>query len=121
MKFIPITSTEMDTVTLKKEFDAATSYAKARVGEHMFFYPLGLFRYGYLPYSEVVWAFRRLEQLRRGSASYTVNKLVLVTKERKQLEYIIHRDGSSDCLKRMSQNYPEIEIGYEDSKAKKYL
>ncbi len=120
MRFVPLTDVEADREELLTEYKQAKAYAKARVGEHYFFYPTGFCKRGYVPYSEVVWAFRRMGQLTRGSASYTVNKLVLVTRDKRQLEYIIHKDGTTDCLERLKRNYPAVDIGYEESKAEKY-
>lgn len=121
MKFISMTDRTSDAAVLKADFDSARAFAKAKVGEQFFFYPAGLLKRAYVPLDCVVWAFRRQEEMSKAGQAFTVNKLVLVTGEKKQLEFIIHRDGAQYCFDKLKEKNPGVDIGYEKAKEEKYL
>ena len=121
MKFIPMTDKTCEPAVLKADFDTAKAFAKAKVGEQCFFYPAGLCKRSYVPYESVVWAFRRQEEMSRAGQAFTVNKLVLVTGDKKQLEFIIHKDGAQLCFDKLKEKKPGVDIGYEKDKEEKYL
>lgn len=121
MKFIPMTDKTCELAVLKADFDTAKAFAKAKVGEQCFFYPAGLCKRSYVPYESVVWVFRRQEEMSRAGQAFTVNKLVLVTGDKKQLEFIIHKDGAQLCFDKLKEKKPGVDIGYEKEKEEKYL
>lgn len=125
MKFTPITNTTLETQVLEQDLEQADKFAKIAIGKQCIYYT-GLLQTSYLPLSEIVWAYMRQEdcqgKLCCGRMNFESFFLMVTTGDKKQKKSNLEKsDDVKRILDLLKERNPQIEIGYSQEKAEKYL
>lgn len=124
MKFIPLT-VALEQIELEQEFSKIAEKKKVSLGESCIF--IKRFRKQlYIPYEQIVWAFRRVEtvngKMRRNQTVFEVQHLVMVTPDKKQFDILIEsKEAANMILDRISEKNPTAEIAFSKEKKEKFL
>jgi hypothetical protein len=124
MKFVPETKTVIEQEILEKEWKEAKRFGRVAMGETVLFYP-SVFKAGYLPYSDIVWAYMRQEDCEAkmccGRTTIESFFLMAVTSEGKLKKAAAERkENVKQLLEVIQQKNPQVETGYSKEKAEKY-
>lgn len=125
MKFVKITTNEMDRDLLQKDFESAEKFGRYAVGKAAVYCPKML-RQVYIPIEEIIWAYRRQEavegRLCCGKAQFSIHKVILVTKEKQRFELAgMGKEQAKGILAALEQKNAAIDIGYSKEKEANYF
>lgn len=100
-----------------RDFILARKAGDVRYGKYFLFYP-EMTKWMYIGYDEIVWAYRRLEEVR----GVEMHFLMLVTKEKKRFGVPVgEKENALTGLKMIQEHNGYIDIGYAKEKEGQYL
>lgn len=125
MKFEAVTECKLDEALLAQDFEAGTEIGRGKAGERCIYYPK-LFHQCYIPYEQIVWAFHRVEEVKGtlccGTAVFQLHKLIIVTRDKKELSLDIGEKPEVDAgLAAVLAHNTAADTGYTKEKKEKYL
>ncbi len=124
MKFSPL-KTQLEQNLLEQDYGQASEKGKVTLGETCI-YVKKVTKQLYLPYSDIVWVFRRVEQVNGrlccGNTTYEIQHLIMVSKDREQFDVLFESkelvEKAIDFIKKQN---PEVDTAYSAEKKEKYL
>lgn len=124
-KFISASGKERDESMVRMDYNKAKIIGKVRYGRYFIFYP-GVAQWLYIDYQDIVWAYRRLEDVQnkfsQGEGNFEVHSIMLVTKERNRVGVPVgEKENAVKGLDIIEQKNSFIDIGYSREKEEKYL
>ena len=114
-----------DESVVRKDFFAAKPVGNIRYGQYYMFLK-GVTKWLYIDYNDIVWAYRRLEdvqsRLGRKTAGLELHSLMIVTKEKKRIGISVESEENAvEGLHRIQQHNVFVDIGFAKEKEGKYL
>lgn len=124
MRFTPLT-VSMEKAELKEEFGNIAEKKNISLGENCIFIKRFM-RQLYLPYEQIVWAFRRIETVNgkvgKKQNVFEVQHLVMVTPDKKQFDVLVESKEAADhILAHIQEKNPAAEIAFSKEKKEKFL
>lgn len=124
-RFTAASGGERDENEVRMDFNVARVVGNIRYGRHYMFYQ-NMLKWLYVDYTEIIWAYRRLEDVKSkfccGTAGFEVHSLMLVTKDGKRLGIPVGtKEYAVEGLGIIGQRNPFIDIGFSKEKEEKYL
>lgn len=124
MRFIPLTVT-LERTELEEEFANIAEKKNVSLGENCIFIKRFMRRL-YLPYEQIVWAFRRVETVNgkagKNQTTFEVQHLVMVTPDKKQFDVLVEsKEAANHILERIQEKNPAAEIAFSKEKKEKFL
>lgn len=120
MKFVGITKTELSREELEADYASATRLGRYAAGARALYCPK-FRRRVYIPYADIVWAYRRQEtaegKLCCGKMQFAIHKILLYTRERQRFELAgMEQEQAKAILAALEQSGADIDIGYSKEK-----
>lgn len=124
-KFVSAAGTDRDESVVRLDYNTAGAVGQVRYGRYFVFYP-GVEKWVYVDYQDIVWAYRRLEDIHRGPLHKTdgteVHSIMLVTRDRKRIGIPVgEKENAVEGLRILNEKNPFIDIGYAKEKEQKYF
>lgn len=124
-RFTAASGGERDENEVRLDFNTAKVVGNVRYGQHFLFYQ-NMLKWLYVDYTDIVWVYRRLEDVKSrlccGTAGFEVHSLMLVTKEKKRLGIPVGgREYAVEGLNIIGLRNPFADVGYTKEKEEKYL
>ncbi len=124
-KFVSATGGSHDEKILKLDFNTAKVVGNVRYGQQFLFYQ-GVPEWAYIDYKEIVWAYRRLEDVKgklgRGNSGIELHSLMLVTKDKQRIGVLVgDRAHAAEGLNLIGQRNLLVDIGFSKEKEEKYV
>jgi len=109
---------------LQADWEKTEKIGMFRAGEKWLF-KKGAFGISYIPYSDIIWAYRRIEtvngKLCCGKASFDIHHVRVVMKNGKDLDIRFEeRKEAQKLLDVLERKNPNIEIGYSAEKKQQF-
>lgn len=109
---------------VRRDFTLARKVGNVRYGRYFVFYP-GMGKWMYIGYEDIVWAYRRLEQIKGRKGLETKGEmhfLMLVTKEKKRIGVPVgEEENALTGLAVIQERNKSVDIGFAKEKEEIYL
>lgn len=124
-EFAAASGKNQDVSVVRKDFFAAKPIGNIRYGRYYMF-QRGVTKWLYIDYNDIVWAYRRLEdvhsRLGRKTAGLELHSLMVVTKEKRRIGISMDsEDNALEGLHMIQQHNVFVDIGFAKEKEEKYL
>lgn len=124
-RFESATGGSHDESMVRLDFNTAKIVGNVRYGQQFLFYE-GVMKWIYVDYKEIVWAYRRLEDVKgklgRGNSGIEVHSLMLVTKDKQRIGVLVGgRENAAEGLNTIGLRNLLVDIGFSKEKEEKYL
>ncbi len=124
-EFAPASGRSHDESMVRRDFSTAKPVGRIRFGRYYMFQE-GVGKWLYTDYNDIVWAYRRLEdvQSRLGhkTAGLGIHTLMIVTKDRKRIGIPVgNEENIVEGLSLIRQHNAFVDIGFAREKEVKYL
>lgn len=117
--------TEQDEHLVRQDYNTARMVGDVRYGKYFVFF-MEVKKWIYLDYHDVVWAYRRLEDVHATSTKENpeleVHSLMFVTKDKKRLGILVgEKENAIIGLQILQENNAFADIGFSREKEEQYL
>lgn len=124
-KFVSASGKERDERVVRLDYNTARAVGKVRYGRYFVFCP-GMEKCLYVDYQDIVWAYRRLEDIPGGKngkgTGPEVHSIMLVTKDRKRIGIPVgEKENAVKGLNVIGEKNSFVDFGYAREKENKYL
>ena len=124
-KFVSATGSSHDENMVRLDFNTAKVVGNVRYGQQFLFYQ-GVPEWAYVDYTEIAWAYRRLEDVKgrlgRINSGMEVHTLMLVTKGKQRIGIMVgDREQAAEGLNIIGLRNLLVDIGFSKEKEEKYL
>lgn len=116
---------EQDASLVKMDFNRAKAIGNIRFGNSFIFYQ-SLMKWLYVDYKDIVWAYRRTEDVQGklccSTAGFEVHSLMIVTKDKKRIGMpLTDKEHAMEGLEIIRKHNSFADIGFSKEKEVKYL
>lgn len=124
-EFAAASGKNQDVNVVRRDFFAAKPIGNIRYGQYYMF-QRGVTKWLYIDYNDIVWAYRRLEdvhsRLGRETEGQELHSLMIVTKEKKRVGISVDsEDNALKGLYMIQQRNVFVDIGFAKEKEDRYL
>lgn len=124
-KFTPLSGYHQDERLVRMDFNMAKAVGNVRYGREFVFYQ-DMLQYIYVAYKEIVWAYRRMEDVQsrlcRAVTGSEINSLMLVTRDGKRLGMLVgDKENAVQGLDIIKQHNSLVDVGFSREKEERYL
>lgn len=124
-RFTAASGASRDENEVRFDFNTAKVIGNVRYGQHFIFFQ-NMLKWLYVDYIDIVWAYRRLEDVQSklccGTAGFEIHSLMLVTKNKDRLGVPVgSRENAVEGLNMIGMHNPFVDVGYAKEKEEKYL
>ncbi len=124
-EFAAASGKNQDVNVVRRDFFAAKPIGNIRYGQYYMF-QRGVTKWLYIDYNDIVWAYRRLEdvhsRLGRETEGQELHSLMIVTKEKKRIGISVDsEDNALKGLYMIQQRNVFVDIGFAKEKEDRYL
>lgn len=125
-EFVAASGRAQDENMVRRDFHAAKPVGSVRYGQYFIFQQGGISRWLYIDYNDIVWAYRRLEDVQSRLGTKTtgleIHSLMIVTKDKKRIGVSIgNKENVVKGLNIIQERTPFADIGFAKEKEEKYL